>query len=247
MSKIILLDIETCPLTAATFTLYPESINHEGIITDESIICICWKILEQKAVYSSSILDDLKRFKKDVNDDYVVLKKIREILEDATIVIGHNLKKFDLKKINARLIYHGLDPLPSTLIALDTLTEIKKVASFPSHRLDYLGQLLTGEGKTHTSRGLWFRVLKGDKDAVREMVGYCKRDVQLLEDIYLKIRPYIKSHPVVDPEFRNETCHKCGSDQLIKKMVRYTSAGVKKRQVQCKKCHGYTTFIYKEE
>lgn len=234
-------------MTAATFSLYPDSINHEGILTGESIICICWKILEQKAIYSTSILDDPKRFKKDVNDDYVVLKKIREVLEDATMVIGHNLKKFDYKKINARLIFHGLDPLPNSIIQLDTLTEVRKVASFPSNRLDYLAKLLTGEGKTETSRGLWFRVLKGDKEAVKEMTKYCKNDVQILEDVYLKIRPYIKNHPVVDPEFRQETCHKCGSDQLIKRGVRYTAAGVKKIQQQCKACHGYTTFIYKEE
>lgn len=247
MSKIVLLDVETLPAVAATFSLYPESINHDNLLSDQSIICVCWKLLEKKAIYSTSILDDPKRFKKDVNDDYVVMKKIREVLEDVDIAIGHNIKKFDIKKINARLIFHGLTPLPSGLIMLDTLTEVRKVASFLSNRLDYLGKHLTGGGKQETSRGLWLRVLKGDKDAVKEMVTYCKRDVQVLEDVYLRLRPYMKNHPVVEPEFRQETCHKCGSDQLSKKMTRHTATGVKKQQVQCKICHGYTTFIYKGE
>lgn len=248
--KIVLLDVETMPLVAATFSLYPESINHESILSDESIICICWKILEQKAIYSTSILDDLKTFKEDATNDFVVIHKIREVLQDADIVIGHNLKKFDWRKINSRLIYHGLDPLPSGIHLVDTLTMARKIAAFPSNRLDYLAKLLTGTGKTETSRGLWLRVLKGEKKAVKEMTEYCKNDVQILEDVYLKLRPYMPSHPHVgamDGNDKNYTCPKCGGEHFINKAIRYTAAGVKKVQKQCKGCFGYTNFIYKEE
>lgn len=249
--KIVLLDVETMPLVAATFSLYPESIQHEAILSDQSIICFCWKILEQKAIYASSILDDPKTFKRDVNDDLVVVSKIREVLEDADIVIGHNLKKFDYRKINARLIYHSLEPLPSGIQMLDTLTVARKVAAFTSNRLDYLGQHLTGTGKTPTSKGLWLRVLKGEKKAVEEMISYCKNDVQILEDVYLRLRPYITTgHPHVgamDGGHKDETCPKCGGEKLVQNKIRYSAAGVKKVQKQCSDCHAYTTFNYKSE
>lgn len=248
--KIILYDIETLPMVTATFSLYPESIGHDNILSDWSIINICWKELLKPTIYTSSILDDKATFEKDVNNDYVVVKKIREVFEDADIIVGHNVKKYDTKRVNTRLIYWGLEPLPSGLQQVDTLQEIKKVASFSSNRLDYLGKVLLGEGKLETSKGLWLRILKGDAEAVEEMANYCKTDVQLLEDLYLKILPYMKSHPhmgALHGDDKNHTCQKCGSDQLTKKMTRYTATGVKKQQAQCKVCHGYTTFIYKAE
>lgn len=246
--KIVLLDIETLPAVAATFTLYPTSINHENILQDWSIICICWKILNKPVIYATSVLDDDKAFKKDSSNDYVVISKFREVLSTADVVVGHNIKKFDMKKFNARLIYYNLEPLPE-IHMVDTLTEIKKVANFMSHRLDYLGNHLLGDGKVETSRGLWLRVLKGDKKAVKEMVSYCKRDVELLEELYNRILPYMKSHPHVGAMQgwdRHETCPKCGSDDLSTHKTRYTAAGIQKAQKQCKSCHSYTTFnVYK--
>lgn len=237
-------------MVAATFSLYPENIGHDNILSDWSVISACWKELNKPTIYSSTILDDKEAFKKDVNNDLVVVTKLRQVFEDADIIIGHNNKKYDTRKLNTRLIYWGLEPLPSGLQQVDTLQEIRKIAAFSSNRLDYLGKTLLGEGKMETSKGLWIRVLKGDKKAVKEMTEYCKQDVQLLEDLYLKILPYMKSHPHVGAlqgDDKNHTCQKCGSDQLTNKMTRYTAAGVKKIQQQCKACHGYTTFIYKGE
>jgi DNA polymerase elongation subunit (family B) len=243
-AKIILYDIETLPLTCAVFSLYQDSIGHHNILTDWSIISVCWKELGKKTIYSTSLLDDPKRFKKDVNDDLVVVKKMREIFEDADIIIGHNSKKFDTKKLNSRLIYHGLDPLPAGIQQVDTLTEVRKVAAFSSNRLDYLGKHLLDKGKTETTPGLWLRILKGDASAVKEMVLYNKNDVQLLEDLYLKILPYMKSHPNVaamSGDDRHTNCPKCGSDDLRKKMTKYTAAGVPRLQYQCAGCHSYFT------
>lgn len=248
--KIILFDIETLPILSTTFSLYPDSIGHDNIISDWSIITICWKELGKPTIYSSSVLDDKEAFKKDVYNDLVVVKKIREVFEDVDILVGHNSKKFDTRKLNTRLIYHGLDPLPSGIHQVDTLQEVRKIAAFSSNRLDYLGKFLLGEGKQEASKGLWQRVFWGDRKAVKEMIDYCKQDVQLLEDIYLKLRPYMKSHPhvgAIGGNDKNYTCPKCGSEYLTNKSIRYTVAGVKKIQKQCRVCHSYTNFIYKEE
>jgi hypothetical protein len=247
--RILLWDIETNPILAATFSLYPDSIQHGNIIHDWSIICAAWKWLGVEKIYSTSVLDDPKAFKKDINNDYVVVKKLRDVFQDVDILIGHNSKRFDTKKFNARLIFHGLDPLPSGLQQLDTLQEVKKVAAFTSNRLDYLGQHLCEGGKIHTTPGLWIRVLKGDKSAVKEMVTYNKQDVKVLEDVYLKLLPYMKSHPhvgAIDGNDKNYSCPKCGSEDLVNPKIRYSAAGIKRIQKQCKNCHGYTTYIYKD-
>jgi DNA polymerase elongation subunit (family B) len=248
--KVVLWDIETKPAVAAVWTLYPDSIPHDNILSDWSIVSIAWKELGKKTTYCTSVLDDPKRFKKDSGDDYYVVKKMREVLEDVDVLVGHNSKKFDTKKFNARLIHHGLPPLPSGIQQVDTLQEVKKVATFTSHRLDYLCKTLVGAGKIETHKGLWMRVLKGEKKAVEEMVHYNKGDVTLLEELYLKIRPYMKSHPhmgALDQGDRHMSCPKCGSNELIGSKIRHTAAGVKKVQKQCKSCHSYSTYQYKVE
>lgn len=235
-------------MVTATFSLYPDSIGHDNILSDWSIINACWKELGKPTIYSSAITDDKEMFKLDVNNDLVVVSKLREVFQDVDVIVGHNSKKFDTKRLNTRLIYWGLEPLPSGIHQVDTLLEIRKIAAFSSNRLDYLGKMLLGEGKSETSRGLWLRVLKGDKKAVKEMTEYCKRDVQLLEDLYFKILPYMKSHPHVgamDGGHKDETCPKCGGDKFTQSKIRYSAAGVKKVQKQCSDCHSYTTFNHK--
>ena len=242
--KIILFDIETAPAVAATFTLYPNNgLHHSNIIEDWYIITICWKELGKKQVHSVSTLDDPKRFKKNVADDYHVVNTFRKVLEGADAVAGHNVSKFDIKKFNTRLIYHKLPPVPK-VHELDTLKMWKKVASATSNRLDYLGKFLGFGGKLPTSDGLWMRALKGEKSAIQEMVRYCKVDVEKLEKLYLRMLPYIPNHPHVGAMNgleKERSCPNCGGTKLTQHKTRYTASGMKRIQKQCTSCHAYST------
>ena len=93
--KIVIWDVETIPLIAATFSLYPDSINHESILSDWSIVCASYKTLGKKKTKTVSVLDDPKRFKKNVNDDYHVIKTLRDEFEDVDILVHHNGDAFD--------------------------------------------------------------------------------------------------------------------------------------------------------
>lgn len=239
--KIILFDIETSPLITATFSLYPDSIHHTNILQDWFIISAAWKELGSKSVKATSI-NDFKR--KSDDDDLGVVTVLRAVFEDADMIIGHNSDKFDIKKLNARLMFHGLDPLPKVQ-SIDTLKEVKKIAQFTSHRLDYLGMHLIGQGKAETSPGLWLSAMKGDRKSVKEMVEYNKIDVVRLEEFYLKLRPYMKSHPHVGVynSDKHESCRYCGSTELVINKTRYTASGEVRLQKKCKSCHGYGTYL----
>ncbi len=231
--KIILWDIETSHVLAYTWGLWDQNIPHTSIVQDRGILCGCWKELGKKNVHSVAI--------KKVGDDYEVVKKLRDVLADADIVVHHNGDKFDVKRLNARLIYHGLDPLPP-IHTVDTLKEVKKVADFTSNRLDYLAKTLTGSGKIHVASDLWFRVLEGSKKALADMVTYNKEDVRCLEKVYLWLLPYMKSHPHVGAlkgKDKFTSCPKCGSEEIKKNGTKYTRAGLIRQECQCKKCHSY--------
>jgi predicted RNA-binding Zn-ribbon protein involved in translation (DUF1610 family) len=237
--RIISFDTETSPIITTTFSLYPESISHNNILQDWYIICASWKVLGEEKVFSVSC--------KKPTSDKEVCRKLRDALISADIIVAHNGKKFDVKKLNARLIYHKLEPLPQ-IPMVDTLVEVKKVAQFTSHRLDYLGKHLLGHGKLPTSEGLWLRALKGDKVAVKEMTDYCEVDVIRLEELYLRLRPYFKTHPhvgVITQGVKND-CPKCGSIRMSKSKIRISATGTKTQQLQCQDCGSYHTIPFKE-
>lgn len=237
-SDILLYDLETTTMKVHTWSLYPERISHDNIIDDWSIICAGYKWLGQK----TQALQVSK-----VGDDKELCIQLREIMSKAKILVGHNSRRFDTKKFNARLIFHGLEPLPD-IQQVDTLKEIKKIAAFSSNRLDYLGKVLTGKGKINTSYSLWLDVANGSKKALKDMVTYCKGDVDVLEALYLKLRPYMgQSHPHIGVinNLPKETCNKCGSD-CIKDGIRITAGGNKQQIYRCTSCGGYHRITFKQ-
>jgi DNA polymerase elongation subunit (family B) len=232
--KIIIWDIETSPIVSYTWNLFPKYLSHDNIVEDWFIICGAWKELGSKKVEAVSI--------KKLGDDYEVVKKLRDTLADADIIVHHYGDKFDLKKLNARLIYHGLQPLPK-IHTVDTKKEASKIASFSSNRLDYLSKYLIGEGKIHVDFNLWVDIMKGSKSALKEMVQYNKVDVIRCEEVYVKLRPYMKNHPhsgVIAEKPRFGSCKCCGSERLKKNGIRTTAAGIRKQEVQCKDCNSYS-------
>ncbi len=241
-------DIETSGILVSTWNLYPESISHENMLQDWFIICAAWEKTGSKKIQTVSLLDDPKRFKKDHTDDYFVIKALREMLEDVDILIHHNGDRFDLKAFNSRLIYHKLPPLPKFL-TIDTLKEVKKVAKFTSHRLDFLGKVLCGQGKQQTPSGTWLRAMKGEVESIKIMLSYNKVDVVVLKKVYEAIKPYMKNPPhmgVMLQKDKNCSCKSCGSTHVKKNGIRITVAGGKKQELQCQDCGHYSSVPYKE-
>lgn len=71
------------------------------------------------------------------------------------------------------------------------------------------------------------------------MSNYCNKDVLILEEVYLRLRPYIKGHPNIGNfiESTVPTCATCGSSTVEEIKGRYyvTPAG-KYKLYRCKEC-----------
>ena len=226
--KILFWDIETSYLTAATFSLWPDSISPSQIIDDWRIIGGAWKFSGKKKVHSS--------YHK---NEKTIVKELSEAVSSADIIVHHNGDKFDLKKLNAKVVQYGLKPIPK-IATIDTLKVCRREFAFTSNRLDYVGKILGVGGKMENPPNLWMRALQGDKKALKQMEKYNKRDVTLLEDVYLKLRPYIKNHPNMNT-FRKDDidgCPRCGSINLVKYGV-YTSQSGTKQKYRCNDCFSF--------
>lgn len=127
----------------------------------------------------------------------------------------HNCDEFDIKIINTRFVINGFKP-PMPFQTIDTFKIAKKHFRFSSNRLDFLGRLIRRKGKIKTDFDLWKRCLRGEQEALGYMLKYNKEDVLLLEEVYLFLRPWIKSHPNMSiyVDAQESVCPTCGSDKL---------------------------------
>ena len=234
-AKILYYDLETAPILAAVWGLWEQ--NAVWVESEWYILCFAYRWEGEKKTHVIS-LPDYKRYKKSPEDDYDVVKKLWALFNEADVLIAHNGDKFDQRKSNARFIYHGLTP-PSFYKSVDTLKVARKNFAFDSNRLDSLGEHLKVGRKIKTDKDLWQGCLRGDLKAWKKMKLYNKQDVELLRDVYLKLRPWIANHPSLSVIADDPTaCPKCGGHQLVRNGMKYTKTG-KTQQWLCKECGGY--------
>lgn len=238
--RILFFDIENAPNMAYVWSCWQDGIPENMIASPWYMLCWCAKWLDDKQLYSSALTDFPTYYKKHPEDDKKVLQKLWKLLDEADIVIAHNAKKFDVRKTNARFIMNDITP-PSPYKIVDTLIEARKYFFFTSNKLDNLGKYL-GVGQKLETGGfsLWEKCMKGNKTAWKKMVSYCKRDVIVLEKVYKKLLPYMKTHPNLGnyTDDAKPHCPKCGSEKLLKQGYAYTSVA-KYQQYSCKDCGGW--------
>lgn len=232
--KILLWDIETSHDIIAAFGLFhKQGIPTMNILQDWYMICGAWKWLGKKRVYATSILDDEETFRKDITNDYIVVKNLHAVLSEADVIVHHYGDQFDIKKFNTRCAFYGLPPVKPP-IQVDTYKMAKRAFAFTSNRLDYIDKFFGGPGKVATPPGLWLKVLQGNKSAIRGMVTYNKGDVDVLERVYLKLRPFVDTK-INYSIYNGFVCPTCGSSNLHSEGTKSTKTRVY-RQYQCQDC-----------
>ncbi len=230
--RILLFDIETSYSVVATFSLYPESISHANILKEPFIICYSYMWLGDTKVNGVAITSkDAK-----LGNDKKIVEKLLSVVDQADLVIGHNGDKFDIKYLKARALRHGLQPL-NNIRTLDTLKIARKNFKLMSNRLDYLGHYLGVGVKDKVSNIEWLNALSGDKNSIRKLLTYNKRDVILLRDVYLKLRPWVENHPNI-AIITNGNCPSCGEYEVKQHKVRVANKSVY-WQMKCLKSNSY--------
>jgi hypothetical protein len=208
--KILLFDIETTPMEVFVWGLFGNKyIDHKNVIKD-------WNVLSWSAkwLFDSNVISDIQTPKEAINrDDKRLLKGIWDLIDKADIIIAHNGDKFDLRKIKARFLSNGIMP-PMPYKTIDTLKIARKEFALSSNKQDYITKLLGVQKKLDTDFQLWIDCMNGDTKALKKMERYNKHDVIGLEQMYLKLRPYMTGHPNIAVMMEENVCSTCGSDSL---------------------------------
>ena len=251
-AKILTLDLETAPIQSYHWGLWDQNIGLNMIGTDWSILSYSAKWLhEERTMYKDTF------FQRNQRKDLSLLKTVRNLLNEADIVVGQNVARFDMKKLNARFILNDIAP-PSPVRIIDTLKVAKRHFAFTSNKLEFMSDKLCVKYKKlkhgqFPGFELWKEFLSRNPAAQAEMEKYNRYDVLSTEELYLIMRPWIAGHPNVnlysDSEKEVRACPNCGSTALKPKGFRYTQLG-KYQRYHCGGCgawpHGRTNLIPKE-
>jgi hypothetical protein len=238
--NIVLFDIENAPSLGWFYDLWKEG-NIVGTKSEQYFLSFAYKRLGDKKVKSCA-LPDFKGYRPGSEDDKQLVKELWKLFDEADILIAHNGDQFDIKKANARFAYYNLPP-PSPYKTVDTLKVARRYFSFTSNKLDNLGHYLGyGRKMVHTGFNLWKGCMVGDPKAWKTMVAYNKRDVVLLEQIYLHLRPWQQTHP-----YMGEGCTTCASTHLQKRGTETRKGGKEFQRYQCTNCGGWSSSLIKKQ
>lgn len=235
MPKILLFDIETSPLKVS---VYQKSVWRANITADQ--VLSEWFMLSWSAKWLGSedtMSDRLKSKEALGEDDSRIVKSLWALLDQADIVISHNGSSFDLPNINVRFLINNLDP-PSPYQSIDTYNIAKKQFGFTHNSLNGIAKVFGFNPKMETNFQLWKDCVDGKEDALAYMEQYNRYDVDLLELVYLKLRPWIKGHPNVGLYIESDShiCPNCGSDRMVYTGKYYYTSVSRFETMRCESC-----------
>lgn len=233
--KILIFDIETAPLKAFVWSRWKQNIYLDQTISE-------WFMISWSAnwLYDTHMMTGLLTPEEiKAEDDSRISRDIWKLLDEADIIIGHNCKQFDTPKLNSRFIMNGLNP-PSPYRQIDTLTTARKEFGFSSNKLDALAGFFGIEHKSSTSFKLWVECMEGNQDSLDYMLKYNSKDVTILEQVYLKLRPWIRNHPNLSVylETNSATCPYCGSEHIYETADSYYTQVSRYSILRCDDCSG---------
>jgi len=242
LAKILLVDIETAPKVALVWRFFKENISPKQVLQHGHIMSFAAKWLHKDEIYYQENRKE---------DDRIIIRSLVNLFDEADIVVAHNGDRFDFPQVSARALVHDINP-PSPYKTVDTCKVAKKHFSFPSNSLEYLAKVLKCDEKDSHKKfpgfELWLECLRGNNEAWEEMKAYNIQDVITLEEIYLKMRPWINNHPnvaIFDEEKEVCKCPKCSSENLQWRGYAYTQVG-KFHRFQCQDCGGWGRTRYSE-
>lgn len=238
--RTIILDIETAPSLAYVWGVWKQNIGQDMLLSHTYIMSCSIKELGNPNVMY---------FENRTDNDKEIVQKIIDELDKSDFVIAHNGKKFDLPLIKARAVCHNIKP-PSPFKIIDTLDIAKKEFRFIKNTLENLAiELQVPLRKLSHNKfpgfKLWLGCIQHNEEAWQEMKKYNIIDVEVLEEVYLKLRPWSSNHPniIVASDSEDKACPKCGSHNIIRSGYYYTNKG-KYQRYACNSCGAWSSETY---
>lgn len=197
-----------------------------------------FKVIGRTRTQVLNVLDYRGRDHDIVAAEKRLLMDVTKVMLGADIWLTHygSRGRYDMNFLQTRLLYHNLPPLPPLNASIDTWRTARNELALSSNRLAAIAAFLkTKEEKNRIEPEDWLRALGGDRKAMAGIVEHNRRDVEVLEEVYLRLRPLMMEHPHIG---ERDSCGKCGSPNIVYTRWRLTKTR-RYREFQCKNCGGW--------
>lgn len=198
-----------------------------------TILCIGYKWQGDKKPAVFSILDGKK---KSMLDDKKVVENFASVFAQCDYHVTWYGKRFDLPMVRSKLLEHGLPPI-APKPHVDLWEPARRLFKLHNNRLGTWATYIGAEhAKTPLDFAVWKRAAHGDKQALAYIVTHCEADVNVLEETFNRLKPWIENIPNT-AQFTGEpeSCPSCGSGEFTRQGYR-TSLTRTYQQYRCKKC-----------
>jgi uncharacterized protein YprB with RNaseH-like and TPR domain len=231
--RVCFIDIETAPIKGYAWGMFETNLVH--VIEPTYILCYAIKWQGESKIKTHA-LPDYPGYSKNKKSDKALCADLWKDLDRADIAIAHNGDAFDIKKINSRLIVHGL-PKPSPFKTVDTLKIARREFKFDSNKLDNIGRYLQlGRKMPHTGMDLWLGCMdRDDPKSWRVMRKYNAQDIVLLENVYEQVKGWDKSHPSMTAYDDAPGCPTCRSKDVQRRGLNVAKTR-KSHRMHCQGC-----------
>jgi DNA polymerase elongation subunit (family B) len=221
--RVLCIDIETSPNVAYTWGLFNQNIGINQIIDTSRVLC-----------FSAKWLGEENQFAAEWIDRELMLQKAWDLLNEADAVIHYYGSKFDVPHLNREFLMAGFGP-PSPYKQIDLKVAVAKTFKFTSNKLQHVSEALGLAGKIKTDFSLWEGCLNNDPASQAEMEEYNRQDVELLEELYHQMLPWIPQLPNRNLYDAFSGCPYCAGEDVVRDGFTYTALSRYKR-FHCNDC-----------
>lgn len=225
--KVLLFDIECTSLDADFGTL----------------LCVGYKWLGESKVHILSI-DDYPGFKSDPTDDKQLVKDFMKVYASSDMLVAYNGILFDRPWMLAKVLEHGLE-IPPSIPLQDPYFTVKSNMRISRKSLANVSYFIKLENKKTPVEGrIWKRAGSGHRPSIKYIKDHCKSDVLVLEELYLYLRPLMRTHFRLSDDLGK--CRYCNSAKLQSRGRQVTKVKGVQRRVQCVSCSAWDVRTLKE-
>jgi hypothetical protein len=237
----LFIDIETSPCIGSFWRPgYNINLSHQNIEVQARIITAAYKWQHEKVVHACQWSKPTKESFSQ-NDRGVVYEIVNE-MNQADEIIAHYGDGFDVPWIRTRALYHGI--ITGVWKTVDTKAWASRNFFLPSNKLDAIAKYLDIGTKIRTDYDLWREITFNDcQKSLGKMVKYNKHDVELLEQVWERMRHWVpvSTHSGVYNGLTTYTCPECGRAPKKRQRPMVSTTGTIKHQMYCNMCSRYYT------
>lgn len=223
--KILFWDLESSLIEGYFFGIWQQNIPVTSIKKHAHLLSNSWAFNDGEVQGVRLTPDDVR-----TSNDYHVVKDTIDAINKADLIVTFNGKKFDIKLLNTRALFWGLQPVKYPK-HIDLMQDAKRQFKFPSNSMQNISMYLGLGGKIQTGGiSLWQRCANYDDyedcdAALEQMLVYGRGDIKATRELFYRLKGWSKTTPniglmtkVINGENLKENtellCVHCGSNNV---------------------------------